>query len=210
MKNRLVAFGCSNTYGHGLEDCYVDGLPGRVPSALAWPTQLAEFMDKDVINMGQPGASNKRIWHNAFHFDYEPNDIAVFMWTYTTRYAILKKSHELINNDKLSKSVNLHINDETKASRNYFKQLYNSYDALQHLYLYASNLNSLGIKTYHIFTDYDYYDKDFYALVSESINWKHWGFHWPEHRVDVASDNVHNGPQSHKAWATKIFDWINE
>ena len=53
--DRLVAFGCSNTYGEGLPDCWVDkngdpsrtkaGFHGPKPSKLAWPRLMANNMN---------------------------------------------------------------------------------------------------------------------------------------------------------------------
>ena len=46
---RLIAYGCSYTYGHSLEDC-VDpnnlALPGDKPSAFAYPQQIADALRK--------------------------------------------------------------------------------------------------------------------------------------------------------------------
>ena len=44
--SRLVVFGCSHTYGHGLRDCYdpLTGHPGPQPSLQAWPARLVELL----------------------------------------------------------------------------------------------------------------------------------------------------------------------
>ena len=45
--DRLVAFGCSYTYGHGLPDCIMaKGRAGKRPSKFAWPYLLAKKLDK--------------------------------------------------------------------------------------------------------------------------------------------------------------------
>ena len=216
--NRLVAFGCSNTYGHGLPDCIENGLPGRSPSKLAWPNLLATKLNLNVVNMGQPGASNKRIWHNALHYNYNHSDTVVIMWSYISRYAILDKSHEgpfeSLHDKRMSPLVNLHPNQDNKRSRNYFKQFYEDYDSTQQLLAYSSHihymLESKNIKTYHIFAECHMYEDNFYNLLPDSMNWKHWGFHWEENRIDEADDIRHNGPLSHIQWTDKIFDWMSE
>ena len=214
MARRLVAFGCSNTYGHGLSDCYKDGRPGRLPSNFAWPSLLADKLDITVDNKGQPGASNKRIWHNGLHYDYTENDTVIFMWSYLTRYSILHKSHETHENKRRDQRVNLHVNQSEKPSRYYFKHIYDDYDSTQQLLAFSSQiyhmLKDKNIKSYHIFADYNKFDDKFYKLLPQSMDWKHWGFHWEENKLDVADDGMHNGPQSHAAWADKIFNWIKE
>ena len=87
--SRLIAFGCSNTYGQGLHDCYLKGGPGPHPSKYAWPAQLAGMLDLECVNNGIPGASNRLIWHNAVNFDYLPDDIIVINWSLIHRYAVL-------------------------------------------------------------------------------------------------------------------------
>ena len=85
MNKRLIAFGCSNTYGEGLEDCWIKG-PGSKPSKFAWPSVLGTLIEVDeVINVSAPGISNKRIWRDALNFDYRDNDIVFLHWTFVDR-----------------------------------------------------------------------------------------------------------------------------
>ena len=60
MHKRLITFGCSNTYGHGLPDCHVPpNEAGPNPSKVAWPQLLADRRGLECVNLGQPGGSNK-------------------------------------------------------------------------------------------------------------------------------------------------------
>ena len=209
----LITFGCSNTYGHGLEDCLrPDGTPGLTPSNLAWPTHTAKLLGYNLLNEGQAGASNRRIWHNALHYPYKA-DTVIIMWSYLPRYSILKKSHEKNKNERLKRTNNIHINDQNKTSRFYFKRLFDVYTAEQELLAYASHLHyeltEQKVKNFHIFSDHGMYDADFYGKLPKKMLWKHWGFHWTEHRIDIASDNIHNGPKSHEAWGKKVFEWVD-
>ena len=54
---RLIAFGCSNTFGSYLDE---DDLYGtsKKPSLDAWPNQLGSLMVRDTVNLGEPGVSN--------------------------------------------------------------------------------------------------------------------------------------------------------
>ena len=59
---RLVTFGCSLTYGHGLADCYLpNGREGPEPSIQAWPKLVSNKLRIEVDNRGIPGGSNKEI-----------------------------------------------------------------------------------------------------------------------------------------------------
>jgi len=59
---RLIAFGCSYTYGAGLEDCFTPPIGhGPIPSKFAWPQLVANELNMECINMSSSGASNKEI-----------------------------------------------------------------------------------------------------------------------------------------------------
>jgi len=88
---RLIALGCSLTYGHGLPDCFVSpNRPGDIPSKLVWSSIVAKYMHRDCINLSSPGASNKRIWHTITNFEYEENDVVFILWSFSQRSAIIK------------------------------------------------------------------------------------------------------------------------
>lgn len=99
---RLIAFGCSNTYGQGLPDCHFTTktgsfMPGPHPSKHAWPAQLGKMLDlKTVINMGVPGASNKQIWNNIMNFEFEPDDFVVCHWSLIHRSCIIYEHKDLL------------------------------------------------------------------------------------------------------------------
>ena len=56
---KLVAFGCSFTYGTALPD-----VTDTKCSNMAWPALVAEKMNIEHINLGVPGASNDLILYN--------------------------------------------------------------------------------------------------------------------------------------------------
>jgi len=93
--NRLVAFGCSLTYGHGLEDCCSGKRktgPGKEPSKYAWPNVLANIMGIDCCNLSKPGASNKRIAYTVYSSDLTDKDLVFVNWSYASRYCVITKS----------------------------------------------------------------------------------------------------------------------
>jgi hypothetical protein len=91
-KNRLVAFGCSFTYGSGLPDCFdpVHG-QGKYPTKIGWVQLLADKLNLTAHNMGISGASNLQILYNMLKFDFQENDTVVVMWSLTNRDVYFRK-----------------------------------------------------------------------------------------------------------------------
>ena len=84
--NRLVTFGCSLTYGSSIR---------RSNDAWAQPTSNPKNLE--LINMGIPGASTKRIWWEILNFDFNKNDTVVVLWTHMDRWCILKSDNRMLN-----------------------------------------------------------------------------------------------------------------
>lgn len=86
--SRLITFGCSLTYGQGLLDC-VDkndvNTAGPKPSNLGWAATVAKELNLEIINQGNPGASNLEILYKILQFDFKEDDTVVAMWTYSFR-----------------------------------------------------------------------------------------------------------------------------
>lgn len=84
--SRLVLFGCSLTYGHGLPDCVTsDGGPGPSPSKMVWGELLGNRLFCPVVNCSLPGASNQLILDNILNFDFADTDRVIILWSYFTR-----------------------------------------------------------------------------------------------------------------------------
>ena len=83
---RLIASGCSLTYGHGLQDCFIPPVnPGKVASKLAWPSITAKLLDRECINVSRPGGSNANIIKSILEIDLKKTDIVTILWSFTTR-----------------------------------------------------------------------------------------------------------------------------
>ena len=87
---RLVAYGCSFTYGTGLSDSYYSYEPdwyGPLQPSLdqSWAAVAARELGMTVVNRGVPGASNLEILVRALRSAHEPGDILVFLWTHHPR-----------------------------------------------------------------------------------------------------------------------------
>lgn len=94
--HRLIAFGCSYTYGQGLPDCESSKLAGftfdrSTPSKLGWPQQTADALGLKLINKSIPGASNLEILYNILSFPFEETDTVVIMWSHTLRDMIVSR-----------------------------------------------------------------------------------------------------------------------
>lgn len=79
---RLVAFGCSTTYGKGLSD--------QLRLTAAWPSILADNLNLPHLNKGLSGASNYDISQNILAFlrtQYEPGDVFIICVTGIIRYS---------------------------------------------------------------------------------------------------------------------------
>lgn len=100
--SRLVAFGCSNTYGQGLPDCHFVNPargtePGPHPSKHAWPAKLGKLLNcTEVINCSKPGSSNKQIWNTILNFDFAAEDFVVCHWSLIHRNCIIYPNKPLL------------------------------------------------------------------------------------------------------------------
>ena len=94
--NNLVAFGCSYTYGHGLDDCFSPpDQAGSNPSNQAWPSILATDLGYHCVNCSRPGASNLEILLNLLQYSFKPSDTVIILWTVSERDAILSSNGQI-------------------------------------------------------------------------------------------------------------------
>ena len=193
--SRLIAFGCSLTYGHGLPDCHVPPTePGLEPSYFAWPQLLAEKLGRECVNLSEPGSSNKRIWHTLINFEFQESDIVFVLWASPDRSCVLTDQHTI-------KDIGPWMDNE-----DYYKNYHTDYDATVQTKLYISHSNLIrsgihnlipGIKLKHLLT-----------LAGITVS------HLPVYIRDYASryplalDGNHPGPECHKVYAEEICKLI--
>ena len=201
--SRLVAFGCSLTYGHGLPDCYIAPQnPGLSASKLAWPEIVAQQLNRTCVNMSTPGSSNKRIWHNILNFKFKKNDVAIVLWTYEERFSIL--------NDKESvEDIGPWIESDITVA--YYQHLYNSYDSLMQTKLYVSHANFLlkekSVPVYNLKATKK--NVDIFKLSGKIIP------HIPlyfcsnyKHKYSKALDGKHPGVECNQVFANDILQYV--
>lgn len=204
MFSRLVAFGCSHSYGMGLADCYnrITKFAGDQPSRLAWPQLLADHMNIECVNLSRPGNSCKGIWNDVISADLTSTDLVVIMWTHASRWCIFK--------DGDIEDIAYYM--DSPKSNNYFKSFYDPHDANMDLNLRLSHvsmhLDSKHVKNYHtIYKLSDYKPLDFNrACVLDRIPCLN--------KLKLShprgSDNKHPGELAHAEFAKNLHAAIQE
>lgn len=201
-KNRLIAFGCSYTYGHGLSDCIIEGFrPGLKPSEFAWPSHLGKMLGKDVINDSRAGSSNLEILYRILNFDFNPTDIVVILWSYSVRDMIFVENGP-------NKILGAWIDD---ADIEPWLRIHSNYDLLMRSWFNVHHakqyLENNSINNYNFFIDPEmklspecpkFKDRNNVYLKDLLLN-----------EYDRALDKSHPGPIAHLKAAEKINEYIS-
>lgn len=209
--SRLVAFGCSYTYGHGLPDCTVGNHAGPEPSNFAWPSLLAKKIGRTVVNMSKPGAGNTEMLWKLINFDFQPDDICIIVWSYFTRsefYMYTDSGGFTIHEDK--DNPRFYQNEDLFLEHNMISNLL----TMDHA---ARYLNDLNIKSYAYIGPGCTSDKN--NLRSGSLYFK------PHDRINVSNldlsvslykcvvdqglDGRHPGIKSHQLIAETLYERID-
>lgn len=219
--SRLITFGCSFTYGHGLEDCLLDdNMPGLTPSQYAWPNILGKMLDREVVNLSMPGASNQHILHKILSTNFLETDFVVTLWTHFSRDIIVfDKFQKFCNFDQCSNLFYLPIgnwmldqketNKELTAiiepyyiAHNDSDQIYKKYLTLHHAesYFKSINVNHFSFGQLEDLGDISniikfkhFYDLDIFKVLND----------FPK-----ANDNSHPGIEGHREIANQIYKTI--
>jgi hypothetical protein len=206
--SRLIAFGCSNTFGQGLPDCHFvnkagKSYPGLHPSKHAWPAQLDKLLNIDeVLNMGKPGSSNKQIWNTIMNFKFQPDDFVVCHWSLIHRSCILYEHKDLLALG-LWPIPERHIGESYQRYLSFADSDYNlmieSCGFIDHAHLFLKN----RVKhLYHVVFKKDEFEKkpDWcnFDFITEA---GYFNLNFP-----LALDNSHTGVQGHKELAKEIFN----
>jgi len=189
---RIIAFGCSYTYGHGLSDCLDRyGQPGPVPSDLSFPSIVSKKLNCECINLGKSGNSNKEIWNDILNFEFQKDDVAVITWTYYSRFCIIKSDG--------IRRINPWIDQEKIFYMNYSNRhdmILDFFNRLNHSSFY---LNSIGIKNYNYIIE---------NLDDSEPSWNKTAILGLFEKIDEADDKCHPGSTSHLTFADSIYNHI--
>lgn len=190
---RIIAFGCSYTYGHGLADCLTGDkvTQGPSPSVQAYPATLATHLNCDCINLGKSGNSNKEIWHDVVNFNFQQDDIAIITWTYFSRFCIIKPNTIRRINPWLEDSKSYYMNYSNRHD-----MMIDFYSRLNHISFY---LDSLNVKNYNFVIE----DPE-----EKTPEWNRANILGLFGMLDKADDHCHPGVLSHDKFAGKIFNEV--
>ena len=203
---RLVAFGCSNTFGHGLSDCWhpTTNGPGPNPSKFAWPQLLADKMNKECVNLSECGSSNLKILHTILNFQYEPTDLIMVMWSHDNRDVIFTSPTTYVplgswmTHDLIKPFTELH---------NPYNSSVRSWMYIHHAYLF---LQAKKLK-FHFIAHYAP-SKEFLTYKSEytsEIKFKKLTAGLFRNKYPKALDNGHMGEEGHREFANSLYAEIS-
>lgn len=140
---RLVTFGCSFTFGHGLPDCFdpPDG-HGPIASVLGWPNMLANKLNRECINLSKPGSGNKEILIKILNTKFLPDDMVVVGWSHFNRYDFYRHTDEnegyRITGDEIEEVVfKVNVNDQNWLNNNRVE----NFLCIHHANIFLSNLH---------------------------------------------------------------------
>lgn len=197
---RLVAFGCSFTYGEGLPDCISENCETNpTPSKFAWPNLLAKAFSLECVNNGFPGRSNKNILFDVLRADLNPDDSVVFLWASVSRGVIFSEPNQMHNI--------LPGSDDSFMKRNYYT-LHNDYDlAMQSMLdIHHANvfLSTKNIKVYNFFFENILKDSNLQRDLKIPMQFLNFQKLW----CDYALDDAHPGIRTQQNIAKAMFECI--
>jgi hypothetical protein len=210
---RLVTFGCSYTYGQGLEDCFVlPNNPGPHPSVYAWPQLVANMLNVECVNKSAPASSNKQILDTLLQFDFNSDDIVLIMWTFTNRWCTINKLGEytIISQYKFKTIQELEL----------YEKLFTEEDS-QIDFIYRANFAKLFLDNKNVFNyHFTVSPKMFLNPLPDNVNkWNSVKFSdvsLDDYRLmfppalDTQHGAPHPGPLAHKFAAGFIFKEITD
>ena len=205
-KKRLIAFGCSLTFGFGLPDCWDPPYNNlSKPSSVAWPNLIADALDRDCVNRSMIASSNKRIWHEIANFDFEDDDLVFVMWSQISRTSILESKYKIQN-------IGTWMMGEKAWANMYYRIMNREYDDEITTALYISHANYIfnrkKIESYHLAIDRK--NTNCFNLLGENIN--HIPLYMLEYEENypiALDDDHHTGVEGHAALARDILKYLD-
>jgi hypothetical protein len=223
---RVIAHGCSFTFGHSLADCVDEKdkmLPGAYPSTFAYPNLIANSLNRKCINLSIPGTGNFNILKTILEFSYLPSDIVIVLWTSFCRSSIIQEDNSILSfnpwlldkdHDKISLEsyIKYLLKDSNLRKNKYFDIANKFYEVHPDKHLqYASwmymdyarlKLQKLGVHQFH--ACYDEWD----LKLSPVGDPRSTPLTFNRLIKDFGEDGSHPGPESHRCWANKILEFI--
>ena len=198
--SRLIAFGCSYTYGQGMADCYITNTkPGPVPSQYAWPNVLSKLLDKECLNLSVPGCSNKRICYDILNTEFKQDDTVIVSWTHNERTCIVKET-EIIDVGPWQ---------YTYEADSYYKHLENTNDSNISLNVYMNYIDYYLDKKSILHYTTIAIDDEFYRCDFNNTDLMQTSFHNIRAKHGKAKDGLHPNRNAHKEYANELYKEIN-
>lgn len=201
--DRLITFGCSNTFGHGLPDCFIPPQhPGQEPSKLAWPQILADKLNKECINMSSPGSSNLKILESILKFNFDSTDTVMVMWADPARDTIYTSPEE-------NTTVAHWVTDSNINVKEWLK-LHNEYDLAMRTWfmMHHAWLHLLPYTFYFLDCHHDRYFYDIRPTWADSITILKTRIDIEREKHPKALDDMHPGVECHSTIAEMIHKEI--
>lgn len=204
---RIVAFGCSFTYGDALPDCYIPkplgicpGRPGSKPSRHAWPQKLADLAGVECVNRGRSGNSNKGILYDITRFKFEPGDIVFPMWTFFSRKSVLTRPNKIVTYGRWN------LDDDDDAAL-YFEKFHTDPDAAFETAAWIEAADGLlrkrGVQVIHLTSCHEHILISDWSMVEITANFDEFVLY------ERGQDDLHPGKEAHGAFAQRIYNtWI--
>lgn len=214
--SRLVAYGCSHTWGEALSDTvnytYTYNQPA---SKFAWPQILADNLSLDCVNMGTPGASNKEILNRALETEYVKDDLVIFLWTYSSRTCVFESAGVRPTRLRPPALINVDPFVNSKKDKMYFKYLYNNYnafiDSITYINFAKLFFDKKKIKNYHfVYRFKEHKDDKCWFDEHDLPKWNQVNLIKVAFIEDFALDNAHPSKLSHSKLADQMIESIRE
>lgn len=140
--NRLIAFGCSHTWGDYLtEDHNREINRDAPPHKESWPYVLGEILQRDVINISFVSESNKAISHKIFNFNFQSTDVVVPLWTHLGRHCVIQKINESHPYNYIRHNVQHIKRSRNKLTERYYRGFYSLDDEYFQTVSYIQSVN---------------------------------------------------------------------
>ncbi len=143
MMTKLYTFGCSYTFGQGLDDLpksFKNNPTPISPSKLVWTNHVATALGYELVNLAVPGISNRQIVHIVLNeLPYiDPKGKVIIHWTHIGRKMIFTddpsrcngpgKTFKNVRHNAISHIEKISPWIKTETSENYYKHIGNEFD----------------------------------------------------------------------------------
>ena len=219
-----MTFGCSHVFGHGLPDCITLAYeedkdsktrsrfhaPGEKPSQFAWPSLLAEKLNRECLNLSEPGSSNLTILMEILKCDFKPDDLVIIGFTYFGRY----NCHIFVDKAGSGNVIGKNTEDHRKMiladmgiKNSELREYWYNWLTIHHAMTY---LKSINVKSFfHVGPLWDTPDSG-ERIKPDMLEFDNFLDDVKLVYRDFALDNMHQGLESHRLQSELIYNRIKD